>query len=215
LLDTTLDACRASDLTYTVARSLTETVQSAKVDDCLVGSLSVVPANNMREFAHRQGRIIFADSFLGAAESDLAAQRRARPLDPTVRQAYIELDQDAERIFGIYDQEFDALVFTGRATPLNYERVVVHEFGHAMTVPAWYRVAHQRSDLLLDLPRQINDLLRAYPQDANPDAVRERVLEVLADAYVWMLVGRWQELPTRLRVIMQDVISEPGLRHAG
>ena len=215
LLDTALDACRINEQTYAIAGSLTASVQGTKVDDWLVRSLAVVPSNNMRAFARRGGRIIFAESFLGAAESDLAEQRRGRPLHPGVRRAYVEFDQEAEHIFGVYDQEFDALVFTGKAMPLNHERVIVHEFGHAMTVPDWYRVAHQHPDLLLDLPRQIKDLLTAYPQGPEREAVRERVLEVLADAYVWMLVGRWDELPVRLRVVMQDVIAGQALRRAG
>lgn len=150
LLDAALDACRVNEQTYATARSLVETVRGAKADDWLVRSLAIVPPNNMRAFSRRHGRIVFADSFLAAAESDLANERRGRPMHPGVRQAYIEFDQEAGHIFGVYDQEFDALVFSGKATPLNHERVIVHEFGHAMTVRDWYRVAHLRSDLLLD-----------------------------------------------------------------
>lgn len=207
LLDTAADALRVNEHSLVIARSLVQSIDGAPVDEALLGALAVVPPNNLSSFKRRGGRIFFADTFLAAAESDQANQRRGRPLDAAVRNEYRGLDRAGDHLFGIYDQEFDALVFTGLARPLNHERVMLHEFGHAMTVRDWYRVAHLRADLLLDLPQQIQELLKAYPQGSGHEALRERVLEVLADAYVWVLVGRWAELPPRLLFLMQGVVA--------
>lgn len=215
LLDTSVDALRATEQSLATARSLAQSIDGAPIDDALLGALAVVPLNNLFVFKRRRGQIFFAETFLAAAESDQANERRGRPLDAAIRSEYLELDQAGDHVFGIYHQEFDALVFTGRARPLNHERVVLHEFGHAMTVPGWYRVAHLRSDLLLGLPLQIQDLLKAYPQGGSGDAVRERVLEALAEAYVWMLVGRWDDLPPPLRLLIQGVVAGEELTATG
>jgi hypothetical protein len=209
LLDVALDGLRPCEETYTMAKSISKPVDSW-VDERLLGALAVVPPNNMKAFKQRRGAILFADSFLGAAESDIANRRRGRPPAPGVRRGYQELDRLGARVFGIYDEQIDALVFTGAARPLNHERVALHEFGHAMTVREWHRTAHLRSDLLLGIPPQMEDLLKAYKQGNSREAISERVLEVLAEAYVWMIVGRWEELPGRLRNIIQDVVARGG-----
>ena len=118
-------------------------------------------------------------------------------------------------MFGAYDEELDWIIFTGSVPVIDSERLILHEFGHAMTVPFWSRRAHLRADLLLGLPGQIDDVLRQYQQGDELIAIRERVLEVLAEAYAWMCLGRWSELPGRLQWIVWSVAADNAMPQAG
>jgi hypothetical protein len=128
---------------------------------------------------------------------------------------YAEFDDPEPPVYGLYDPELDALVFSTALEPINYEHLVLHEFGHAMTLHAWHPISHQRADLLFGLPSQIADLLGLYPAGADLQAISMRVLEVLAEAYVWTIVGRFNELPGRLGGIAQDVLAGENLRPTG
>ena len=103
-----------------------------------------------------------------------------------------------------------ALIFTPQATPANHERLTLHELRHALTLPSMYRTAHLHLELLCGLPAQIDEMLCAYPQGSDRAAVRERVLEVLAEAYVWTVVGRWRELPGCLFSALQGILTVGG-----
>lgn len=211
-LDRTADAFPADERTFRAARALAEPIGDADVDEPLLRWLAQVPLTDMRAFARRGGRIIFASSFLAAAAGDEADRRRRRPLHPVTLAAYEDFDRTP--VFGAYDEELNWIIFTGSARSIDSERLILHEFGHAMTVPLWSRRAHLRADLLLGLPGQIDDVLMQYRQGDDLIAVRERVLEALAEAYAWMCMGRWSELPGRLRSIVWSVAADNAVPQA-
>ena len=198
LMDVATDATRPTEMSYELARSLAICVGETGLLDAHLISLAVAPQQNLQTFAQSRGTIFFAETFLQAVCSDEANFRRGGPVDPAVRHRYADFDRAGERIFGVYDPQMHSLIFTPQATPANHERVTLHELGHALTLRAAYRVAHLRSDLLRGVPWEIGMVLAAYPQGHDREAVRERVLEVLAEAYVWTVVGRWRELPMPL-----------------
>jgi hypothetical protein len=206
-MDLPLDGVRPTEESYRVARSLVIRIGAASILEEHLFSLAAAPLEDLRSFARERGAIIFADTFLGAATSAEAGVRRGSPLDGAARRRFTEFDAAGERVFGVYDPQLHALIFTPHATPSNHEHVTLHELGHARTLPAVYRVAHLRRDLLNNLPRPIREVLNAYPQGDDRAAVRERVLEVFAEAYVWTVVGRWNELPKPLFYALQRVLT--------
>lgn len=206
-MDVSLDGARANEESFRLARSLAVPLEGAHIDDGLIDPLTYVPVHNIAEFCRRGGKILFAGSYSTAVRSDYASERRGYPLSSAAVRMYQEFDDPRRPVYGLYDAPLDALVFSNALAPKNHERLVLHEFGHAMTVNEWSSIAHQRSDLLFGLPEQIDDLLRNYAAGDSPNEIRERVLEVLAEAYVWALVGRFAELPGRLSAIIQGVLA--------
>lgn len=212
LMDVPLDGACPSEESLAIARSLAVSVDGVPIDERFVSPLAFVPVGNLRAFKLRGGEIAFARSYLEAIDSDYGNERRGYPLNEAALAMYRRFDQPRPPVYGLFDPPMDALIFSNAVTPVNHERVVLHEFGHAMTV-ALAHVAHLRSDLLVGLPEQINEFLRGYPPGNHSDEirVRVRVLEALAEAYVWALVGRFSELPPRLHSIVHGVLSSDGL----
>lgn len=194
LLDVSLEGFRPSEASYRLATSVAVSIDGAAILDEHVRSLAVAPEPDLRTFVGSRGQIFFAESFRAAATSDEANVRRGMPLDAAARRDYARWDASNGHIFGLYDPQIHALIFTPQVTPLNHERVTLHELGHALTLRGAWGMAHLRADLLEDLPQSIAALLDNYAQGDGREAVRERVLEALAEAYVWWVVGRWREL---------------------
>ncbi|MEA2189625.1 MAG: hypothetical protein QOK16_4636 [Solirubrobacteraceae bacterium] len=209
------DGLPVSEEALRTANTLVQPVGTASVDLRLIEPLAYVPLNNLIAFKKRGGQILFAKSYLSAVDSDDANVRRGYPLTEAQRRMYAEFDEPKPPVYGLYDPELDALVFSTALEPINQEHLVLHEFGHAMTFHAWQLIAHQRADLLFGLPPQIADLLELYPAGGELQAISTRVLEVLAEAYVWTVVGRFSELPGRLGRIVQDVLAGQNLRPTG
>lgn len=205
--DICTDAVRPSEASYQLARSLAVQVDGVDLLEEHLCSLAVAPEQDMLSFQHARGTIFFAETFVAAATCVQAGFRRGAPLDRNARARYEEFDADRGRVFGVFDPGMNALIFTSQAIPANHERVTLHELGHALTLPAMYRSAHLHPELLEDIPAQIADMLCAYPQGSGRAAVRERVLEVLAEAYVWTVVGRWRELPSGLFCALQGILT--------
>jgi len=90
----------------------------------------------------------------------------------------------------------------------------LHELGHALTMS----LANPRAALLEDLPSSIAKHLRhhEYGSDNPTEALRVQVNEVLAEAYVYLVVGRGSELPMELlsdlMFILSSVEGEKGIR---
>jgi hypothetical protein len=201
--------CEAS---YQLARSLALSIDGTTILDEHVGSLAVAPVHDLQSFAQSRGRILFAESFVAAATSDIANIRRGMPLDAAGRQDYARWDAKPGHVFGLYDPQIHSLIFTTQTMPLNHERVTLHELGHALTLRNAWQFAHLRADVLIDLPKPIAALLDNYAQGDRREAVRERVLEALAEAYVWTVVGRWRELPPALFSALHGLLTNGALR---
>jgi hypothetical protein len=131
LLDVSLDGIRPTEASYLLARRLSVSIGGAAILDEHVGSLASAPETDLRTFARGQGQIFFADSFVAAATSDEANLRRGMPLDEAARRDYARWDAHCGHVFGLYDPQIHALIFTPQATPLNHERLSLHELGHA------------------------------------------------------------------------------------
>jgi hypothetical protein len=208
LLEAPFEGLRTSEESVDVAMSMALSIDGTAVDDH-VGGLAAAPPDDLRRFQLEGGRILFARTFIDAATSPVADRLRHAPLDDLARYEYEAMDAQPEHHFGAYDSKMHSIIFTASALPLNYERVSLHELGHARTLRGAHRTAFTRPDLLVGLPREIARLLGAYPQGGSREAVRERVLEALAEAYVWIIVGRHEELPMPL------VDAVWGLLHGG
>lgn len=205
--DVCTDAARPSEASYELARMLAVRVGEAELLDAHLYSLAVAPVQDLLCFKRAGGTIFFADTFLAGATSIEAGLQRGAPLDRAARTRYEDLDADPGHVFGVFDPMMHALIFTPQATPANHEQITLHELGHALTLPPMYRTAHLRGELLRGLPAEIDVMLRAYPQGNDRAAIRERVLEALAEAYVWTVVGRWQELPGALFGTLQGILT--------
>lgn len=207
LLDVPMDAARPSEASYRLAQALAVQVNGAEVLQEHLRSLSAAPEHDLRLFSETRGRIFFADNFVAAATSDEANFRRGMPLDASARRDYGRWDRRPGHVFGLYDPQIHALIFTSQATPLNHERVTLHELGHALTLRGAWELAPLRPDVLQGLPKPIALLLDNYAQGENREAVRERVLEALAEAYAWSVLGRYRELPRPLLIALQQILT--------
>jgi hypothetical protein len=214
-MDTCLTAAlRPTEQAYVMACSLAEAVGSAAVDNRLLEPLARVPVGNLAAFRQEHGLILFAHSYLEAVDGDEANARRGYPLSAEQRAQYAEFDSPRRPVYGLYDPFLNALIFSASRTQINFEHLVLHEFGHAMSHAAWQPFAHRRADLLFELPRQIQALVDRYSAGSDPAAVSERVLEALAEAYAWAVVGRIAELPSALRLVAHEMLCVDVLRRA-
>lgn len=207
VLDQASDASAPTAESCAVARSLLISVGGTPELTAHVTSLASAPVDHLRTFAARRGCIICAPTFLEAVTCDEANLRRGWPLPSTAQREFKDLDARAGHVFGLYVEHLHALVFTPQAVPLNHERVTLHELGHALTVRGASQTAHLRADLQCDLPPRIERLMRNYAQDNDRAAVRERVLEALAEAYAFSVLGRFRELSPGLLQALQELLT--------
>lgn len=176
--------------------------------------LAMAPAEHLDLLLRRGTRIIFAPTIEHALLSEPAAQRRQIELTARDR---LKLRSDYSPESGtaaIFDPCLNLLIFPTHYCAEDLEHVVLHELGHALTMC----MANPRSVLLRNLPsdidRHIHD--RGYGPDGDPETLRQRVFEVLAEAYVYTVVGRSSELPSAvmsdLMFILNTVESDDGIR---
>jgi hypothetical protein len=165
----------------------------APIIDRYLAALSYAPHEHLQQLRDRGARVLFGPTIADALGSDWAAERRGRPLTAAelweLRVNYSEADTAA-----VYDSELDVLVLPTAHAARDLERIVLHELGHALTL----KRASCHPSLLADLPPEIAQHICHLGYGAEHDArtVRHRTLEVLAEAYVFLVVGRDGELPT-------------------
>jgi hypothetical protein len=210
-LDIPTDCLRPHEESVTLARSIAVCVGGASVSSAHLEALAVAPVPDLTRLKRTHGRIIFAETFHAAITSEESDRYRGHPVHPATASEYSALDAHQAGVPGVYDREIHALIFPTTFEPVDHERVMLHELGHALTLRRSYRRAHLRTDLLLGLPPQIDLLLRAYPQGDDREAIRERVLEVLAEGYAWIVLGRWQELPGPVMQELQDLLTDDAI----
>ena len=168
-------------------------LDSAEVVNSYLAAFASVPAAHLSGLRRRGCRIVFAVTIPAALRSPEAVNARGRPLTLTETES-LEANYGASAgTVALYDPELDWLVFPTSYRARDLERAVLHETGHALTVPSMLNTAARRVDLLRGLPREISEHI-AQPSYGSSTSVTARVLEVLAEAYAWLVVGRAPEL---------------------
>ncbi len=84
---------------------------------------------------------------------------------------------------------------------IDLEHAVLHELGHALTWHQAQRDTTDRSAILRDLPFGIRRHVRNYVKR------EDKILEVLAEAYVMYVVGRENELPAAVASELVAMLS--------
>lgn len=215
LLDEVQMGTRVSEESWACAQHLSTVIgPEVLIIDKYLEALARAPVEHLRLLERRNARIVFSPTFPDALESPWAAARRGRKLTAQERlRLRAEYAPEAQPA-GIFDPELDILVLpTHYVAREDLERVVLHELGHALTMSR----ASFESRLLRNLPRGIEQHIRqrSYGPDNHPDTLRRRVFEVLAEAYVYLLVGRERELPMTVVSELIFILStvEEGEKH--
>lgn len=184
---------RPSRESWIVARRMAVVLGThAPVVNRYIAALSYAPKEHLERLRKRGTRVLFGPTIADALGSDWAAEHRGWPLTAAelweLRVHYSEADTAA-----VYDSELDLLVLPTGYAARDLERIVLHELGHALT---FGRVSC-RPNLLQGLPPEITRHVRncGYGEDSDPATIRHRTLEVLAEAFVFVVVGRAEELP--------------------
>jgi len=118
---------------------------------------------------------------------------------------------------GVYEPQSHVLTLPTRYRASDLERVAIHELGHALTYRRAARWAADRPDLLDGLPLEIEShvFLDDYETAGDGRATTHtRVLEAIADGYLWVIAGRASELSYALNKAVFDALPDPddGLR---
>jgi hypothetical protein len=193
---------------YSMARSSLESRESARAISDVIGSwapiidryldaLSFAPGQHLTLLTERGVRIVFAPTVADALTSESAAQRRGRALDlyETWR-IRVEYGPDAG-VAGVFDPETELLIFPTGYACRDLKRLTLHELGHALTL----KRAVVRRSLLDNLPVRLQRHVFSDGYEVPNDPVqtlRQRVLEALAEGYVYIVEGRGAELPPPL-----------------
>jgi hypothetical protein len=189
------DGTRCSERSFQLARDLALPIgvgDTSPVINDYLGAVGFAPAEHLEILQRRDGRLVFAPTIGAALTSSELAARRSQAL--TLRQCQELHDAYSHQagVVAAYDSETDALIFPTAYRARDIEHPVLHELGHALTMP------HDRqtpcSTLLRGLPLHLRRHVRPYRQAGA--APEELAWEVLAEAYVLLLVGRAAELPS-------------------
>jgi hypothetical protein len=206
---------RASEKSRLIARKLSLLVgEEAKVIDRYLDVLAMAPPEHLQLLLRRGVRIVFAPTIPHALLSEAAAARRQVQPSAAERLRLRAEYSPESGTAAVFDPNLDFLIFPTHYVARDLERVVLHELGHALTMT----LANPRAALLEGLPaaieRHIRD--RAYGPDGDPETLRLRVNEALAEAYVYVVVGRDAELPMALLsdlfFILSAVEGDEGIR---
>lgn len=173
-----------------------------------------VPPVDMHALHDRGMAIAVAPGIMHVVESEWANRRRGHPLRAGQQRTWEQLER---RSLAIYEAALDLIICPlapledkayGR---LDREYPAVHEVGHALTYHAAFRTAPYRADLLEGLTPAIARHVNRYPQGSSPAAVRERVLEALAEAYRLMIAGCDRHVPRALSSALLAILQGDGL----
>jgi len=215
LLTETEPGTRFSERSRLFARNLSILVgEEAPVIERYLDVLALAPPEHLDLLRRRGTRIVFAPTIPHALLSSAARDRRGR--EPTAGER-LKLRADYSPESGtaaIFDPELNFLVFPTHYVARDLERVVLHELGHALTMS----LANPRPALLEDLPPPIARHVShpGYGSDGHPETLCRRVNEALAEAYVYLVVGRGSELPmpllSDLMFILTAVEGDTGIR---
>lgn len=179
----------------------------APVIDLYLLALSYAPANHLALLARRGARIVFGPTIDAVLTSRWAAERRGRELSMIeARQTRIDYGPESGAA-AVYDSGIDALIFPTSYRAIDLDSVVLHELGHALTVQR----AHLRLALIAGLPSRLRRHVYSdsYLAGTPDETLCRRVLEALAEGYVYFIDGRMEQLPdalaSELAFILQSV----------
>jgi hypothetical protein len=134
--------------------------------------------------------ILMAPTIPLALTSEAAEIRRGRSLSLRERERAHREYGDGSGVVAIYDWTIDALVLPTSESPFDIEHVILHELGHALT---WPGIGDdRRDDLFYGLPDRIAKFIEHPLYSAER---KSQVAEIMAEAYVWTVIGRGEELP--------------------
>lgn len=176
-----------------------------------LGAFSQAPAAHLELLGSRDIRVIFAPRIVDAFASRTANRRRGRKLSASeLWDLRINLSERTG-VVAVYDPELDLLVLPTSYATRDLERAVLHELGHALTMAA----SSPRAELLKHLPPEIaSHVARSTYTGVNArTTMQARVFEALAESYVYLVVGRAEELPSALLselVFILNSVEEDG-----
>lgn len=210
-----LPGTRVSKEAWQAAQSLSVVLASdgrrPPIVDRYLDALARAPVEHVRLLSARKARIVFAPTVPEALESPWTADRRGRLLTSQERLDVRARYGRAAGTAALYEPEIDALILPTTYAGLDLERAVMHELGHALTMP----LVSVRASLLENLPPAIASHVRdpGYGDPRESGTLRSRVHEALAEAYVYLIVGRCGELPAALLsdlLFILTAVSEEG-----
>ncbi len=143
-----------------------------------------VPIDHLLHLDARDVRIVMAPTIAVGLDSSMAAARRGRGLsqkefDQTVR----EYDPTSSRVAGLYDPGLELIVLPLLHSTEDPEWQVVHEIGHALTIENVGSL--DAEEMLAALPPDI----RTHIEQPGYEEREQKVAEILAETYAWMVVG--------------------------
>ncbi len=195
---------RSCEASWRLAREMTVLLgPHAPVVEAYHSAMSMAPPHHLAVLRRRSGCAVFGPTIPAVLSSDWAAERRGRRL--SAHELWdLRMDYSLEsRTAAAYDPELDALVLPTSYVTRDIERVVLHELGHAMTMHA----VVPRQDLLRNLPGDIAHHVASYGDGSDARSIRVRAEEALAEAYVFVVVGRHEELPATLLSELLVILS--------
>jgi hypothetical protein len=206
---------RFSERSRLFARNLSIVVgDQALVIERYLDVLALAPPEHLDLLRRRGTRIIFAPTIPHALLSKAAITRRG---DEPSAEERLKLRTEYSPESGtaaIFDPNLNLLVFPTHYVARDLEHVVLHELGHALTMT----LATPNPELLKDLPPDIAQHVenRAYGPEGQEETLRLRVYEALAEAYVYLVVGRGPDLPyallSDLMFILTTVEGDKGIQ---
>lgn len=208
------DGSRVSQGAYVVARHISRVFGDLTA---VVGryweALARASEQDLLRLRRNGVEIVFAPTIASALRTPWATARRGRAL--TAQELTRVADEFGEnsRAAAAYFSDVRALVLPTAYCAEDLEHVVLHELGHALTMSGAAPVACNSGHLLEGLPNEVREHLAHYPQGRSPAAVAERVLEALAEAYVFLVVGRAAELPAPLVSALLSIMGEMDSPH--
>lgn len=177
-------------------------------------ALSFAPRAHLEILIRRDAEIVFAPTIDVALTSDWAERRRGQALTMAEARA-LRIDYGPEsNAVGIYDPDTDALIFPTGYCTRDLQHVVLHELGHALTMPR----ATFRAQLIKNLPRRLDRHVYSeyYLADSPETTLRHRVFEALAEGYIEIIEGRIEQLPkalaSELMFMLQSMEDGPRVR---
>jgi hypothetical protein len=172
--------------------------------------LSAAPVEHLARFRRDGGHIIFAPTPADGYRSSEAARIRGRWLTAEEVEAFRRRYCLETKTVGVYVPDLRALIFPTSygSDELDLEWLVLHELGHALTYHRVSVEAGAHEDLLRGLPRDIAAHVgqSAYCEREGEVGVRDQVLEALAEAYVFDVVGRRADLSPALASALDDIL---------